>query len=125
LQVSKPRKSDVSWSDFPYRKNAEGRPLCRWCGAVLTGRKRAWCGKACVNQVRLMVDWRYIRGRIMRRDKYRCVLCGARAAEVDHIIELADHGSWWDPLNLRALCLPCHRAKTACARKERAQRRKL
>lgn len=113
-----------TWDSFPARKDAEGYH-CRKCGVVLTGRKTAWCGKECLKEVRLLVDWNYIRSRILRRDKWKCQVCGGRATDVDHIIELADGGSFHDWGNLRAICvIPCHREKTAHSRKERAAKKK-
>jgi len=115
------RKGALSWDDFPRRKNEDGHPLCRKCGTVLTGKKTAWCGPKCLKDVKLMVDWNYIRRTIRRRDHYTCVLCGNRGREVDHIVELVDGGSWWEPSNLRTLCTPCHKTKTAKMRKTRAK----
>lgn len=119
------RKSEFSWDDFPYRKDEEGHPLCRYCKKRLTGRQTAWCSKACTRAVLLMVDWSYIRRTIRRRDKWKCVLCGSRGEEVDHIIEIADGGSYWKPENLRTLCKKCHKKKTSTMKTVRAQRRKL
>lgn len=55
-------------------------------------------------------DWYGVNGtraRILNRDGHRCQKCGAPATEVDHIVRgIEDDG------NLRALCTPCHRAKT-------------
>jgi len=49
----------------------------------------------------------------MRRAKRRCVRCGVRAQEVDHIIErkgapLAEHSCLHHQANLRPLCHECH-----------------
>lgn len=114
---------ELTWADFPQRKTAAGWH-CRKCGKVLTGRKTSWCGKECLKAVMMVVDWRYIRRAIRRRDKWKCVLCGAKATDVDHIIELADGGCFHDPQNLRSLCGLCHKAKTAATRKARAERKK-
>jgi 5-methylcytosine-specific restriction endonuclease McrA len=111
------------WNDFPIRKEADGWH-CRKCGVLLTGRKRSWCSKTCLTQVLLIVDWRYIRRCILRRDKYKCVLCGKWAQEVDHIIEMADGGSFHEPSNLRSLCYECHQSKTILQRKARANKKK-
>lgn len=61
--------------------------------------------------------WRKARAMIMRRDAYLCQACKAvgkltPATEVDHITPKA-HGGTDHPDNLRAICGPCHRAKTA------------
>ena len=57
-------------------------------------------------------DWRRTRGYVIRRDGFRCVLCGAVGPlEVDHILSVARGGSW-EPSNLQTLCKACHQAKT-------------
>jgi len=117
------RKGAPSWDDFPRRKDGEGRWLCRKCGAALDGRKTSWCSKACLKAVLLTCDWGTIRRAIRRRDKWKCVLCGDPASDVDHIVELADGGSFSDPSNLRSLCAKCHKAKTVEARRLRKEAR--
>ena len=112
-----------TWADFPVRHDEEGWH-CRKCGKALDGRKTAWCGRDCLRQVRLLVHWGTIRASIRRRDKWKCVLCGRPATDVDHIVELADGGSFHDPANLRSLCDECHKAKTVAQRKARAERKK-
>ena len=52
-----------------------------------------------------------MRKRVLAEER-ECRLCGADATQVDHITPKARGGSderW----NLRALCVPCHRAKTS------------
>ena len=68
-----------------------------------------------------MCDWGAIRRSILRRDQWRCQICGGHASDVDHIVELVDGGSFYEPSNLRALCDNCHKAKTAQARKLRRE----
>ena len=51
------------------------------------------------------------RSEALARDGHTCRHCGAPATEVDHIVNLAQGGTH-DPLNLQALCPPCHRVKT-------------
>lgn len=56
-----------------------------------------------------------LRWNILKRDGYRCTVCGASAndgaiIEVDHIITVADGGSD-DPSNLQTLCFDCNRGK--------------
>lgn len=55
--------------------------------------------------------WRQIRATVLARDGYSCVVCGARATQVDHVVPRAAGGSD-DRANLRSLCGTCHRAKT-------------
>ena len=50
--------------------------------------------------------WRRRRRRILTRDGYRCVECGAyQPLEVDHIDGDPTND---DPENLQTLCTPCH-----------------
>lgn len=55
--------------------------------------------------------WTTTRNRILKRDAYRCYLCGTQATEVDHVINAASGGSH-DDSNLAAICATCHEAKT-------------
>lgn len=62
-------------------------------------------------------SWDKLRLVILKRDKYLCQPCRAKgvltpATAVDHIKAKANGGTD-DPGNLRAICDPCHKAKTA------------
>jgi 5-methylcytosine-specific restriction protein A len=55
-------------------------------------------------------EWRALRGAVLRRDRYRCVVCGADVsgkgqARVDHIRRIQDGGARLDPANMRTLCI--------------------
>lgn len=69
--------------------------------------------------------WVRLRGRALRRDHRRCVMCGSgptddNPLEVDHIVPLALGGA--NALyNLRTLCSDCHGAVTARARQAAAR----
>lgn len=61
--------------------------------------------------------WDIRRARILERDKHLCQDCrdegrAVKATTVDHIVAKA-HGGTDDDSNLRSLCWPCHRKKTA------------
>ena len=61
--------------------------------------------------------WRKLRALVLSRDDYLCQTCKASgkltpATEVDHVRAKA-HGGSDDASNLKAICTPCHRAKTA------------
>jgi len=56
-------------------------------------------------------NWKTTRRRILERDGHTCA-CGSPAAQVDHSIAVA-HGGTHEDHNLRAICGPCHDAKTA------------
>jgi len=120
----------LTWADFPVRKEVDGWH-CRRCQVLLTGRRTSWCSRECEKAVLLLVHWRYIRACILRRDKWRCQMlledgsvCGRHAHEVDHIVELADGGSFHEWSNLRSTCDICHKKKTAAMRTARAAAKK-
>lgn len=67
--------------------------------------------------------WRRKRAAILLRDEYTCQACGVITLllEVDHIVNRARGGSD-DEDNLQALCVPCHKDKTAAESAEGAGR---
>lgn len=67
-----------------------------------------------------------LRERILKRDGFLCQPCSKEgrtriAKEVDHIRSLAQGGTD-HPSNLQAICIPCHRKKTAEESKQGLQR---
>lgn len=58
--------------------------------------------------------WRRKREAILIRDHYTCRVCGltTKDLEVDHVINVAQGGTD-DDSNLQAICIPCHKSKTA------------
>jgi 5-methylcytosine-specific restriction endonuclease McrA len=56
--------------------------------------------------------WERLRRAVLNRDGGRCQLCGEPATDVDHVVSRADRGGE-DMANLRALCAPCHRKRSA------------
>jgi 5-methylcytosine-specific restriction endonuclease McrA len=57
-------------------------------------------------------EWRNLRAACFRVWGKMCLMCGDRATDVDHIIELAAGGTNTID-NVQPLCKPCHRAKTS------------
>jgi len=55
--------------------------------------------------------WRRVRDAVLAASPV-CVVCGAAAVEVDHVVPLAEGGDS-HPGNLQPLCARCHAAKTA------------
>ena len=55
--------------------------------------------------------WEKIRKRVLRRDRFRCVICGQRGNIVDHLLPMAWGGSE-SMDNLRTMCPRDHRAKS-------------
>lgn len=70
--------------------------------------KNAWTASIMGKVASEDSSWRALKTRVMERDNYTCVLCGAKTnPTVDHIKELSFGGS--NTLNnLRTLCKDCH-----------------
>ena len=130
-----------------WRKDAEGRALCRWCDQPVPKRRKSWCSKKCVDEWRERGDWDHIRNKIIKRDVV-CQMCGGqryhrayeikadprypsripqtvltRGWDVDHIVSVEDGGTD-DPANLRLLCTRCHKERTAEQRRAKATARR-
>ena len=58
--------------------------------------------------------WQRLRRYILKRDKWRCRICGRPGRmEIDHLVPLEQGGDPWEPSNLAATCRTCHIRKTA------------
>lgn len=69
----------------PWRKNAEGLALCRWCDTPIPkdSRRKSWCSDKCVDEWRERSDWSHIRKKIIERDKV-CQMCGGRRLQKNY-----------------------------------------
>lgn len=63
--------------------------------------------------------WQRVRAFVLTRDRMLCQLrypehCTTTASEVDHVVSVHhDPTRELDPTNLRAVCTPCHKHRTA------------
>lgn len=103
-----------AWREWQQAGNTfrETRPAS-WRGVTANGRT----GIQELTRVPLasVRGWYTLRFQVLKRDGYRCQLCGATAAdgarlEVDHKVPRA-RGGTDDESNLWVLCLPCNRGK--------------
>lgn len=113
------------------RYRADGKPLCLipTCNEIAqqfkNGHYRNYCKSHDYVSMRQFTSWETLREFILERDK-KCAICGHTGdyfnpLEVDHIIEYAAGGDFWNKDNLQVLCSNCHKRKTA----EYNARRKL
>lgn len=65
----------AAWEDYPKKKDAVGRWLCRWCGVALSGRRTSWCSKECQREVEVRCG-HHVRRAVWLRDKGVCAQCG-------------------------------------------------
>ena len=108
---------------------------CNGCRKVLTTdgycdkcRPKPWDHKKSRHERGYGSDWEKTRQRILERDRHLCQVClkhgrvtshkhkdkygEVHNLQVDHVIPKHKHGSDADS-NLQAICVPCHRIKTA------------
>ena len=98
------------WSEI---KAARPEGQCSWCHEPVAAGRRTRCGKEeCSELIWRASSWTRVKNVAMRRDRCKCVLCFAPAAEVDHIIPVMLEGTG-DLENVRSLCHACHRSETS------------
>jgi hypothetical protein len=84
-------------------------------------------GRQSARTVPLPKGWGAIRKRVLNRDGYTCtwvtdgIRCQERATDVDHIGDSADHRDE----NLRSLCGPHHRTRSAAQGGRAAQAKRI
>lgn len=61
---------------FPDRKDENGNKLCCYCGKMLIGQKRRYCSSECFQEVYIRCRPNYARGKVWRRDRGVCAICG-------------------------------------------------
>ena len=111
-----PRSRDMpkryaEWTDYPRRKDNDGRWLCRWCGEPLSGRRTAWCSKACEREVAIRCG-HHVRRAVWLRDKGMCSKCGrdtnAIRRRLRQVRREEGFGAW--TVAFERLGLTCHEA---------------
>ena len=60
-------------------------------------------------------DYKRVRRQVLREER-SCALCGGPAESVDHIVPVS-RGGGHERENLRALCKPCHHARSEAQRR--------
>lgn len=96
--------------------------VCDRCEAELPKGRKRWCSDDCSAHYYRHHIWQYARNAALRRDKRRCVngcvfVDSTVPLEVDHIEAAkgahSKHACVHHLDNLRTLCVPCHKARTA------------
>lgn len=112
----------------PIKKDAQGNPLCRWCGKVVIRPKRSWCSAECVEEYSIRTNVNHVRKRLLERDHAICAICGKNCGgglwDADHIVPVIKGGGECGLENYRTLCKLCHKDETRKLRKELALKRK-
>ena len=90
---------------------------CCHCGRALVRPQRKFCNTACQMWWWASFDWWLLKRLIHDRDNWTCRRCGIVGYEpgilqADHIIPLSAGGPEFELMNLRTLCVPCHKLVT-------------
>lgn len=74
---------------YQYRvaRDAEGRPLCRWCHQPVTPPRRTFCSDTCVQEYRIRSDPGYARHCVWNRDHGMCAECGTDTRQLRRELE--------------------------------------
>ncbi len=79
--MSTNRKKTGGWIRRTSERGANGRGICRWCGAEVPKRRRTFCDDFCVHEWRLRTDPGYLREKVRSRDRGICAICGLNTIE--------------------------------------------
>ena len=75
--MSTTRTMPGGWADHNrLPKGANGRNLCRWCSLEVPKGRLTFCSDWCVEEWRLRTDPRYVREKVLERDRGVCAQCG-------------------------------------------------
>ena len=107
--------------------------MCRWCALWIKDAAgkidydAPFCGPVCKTHYQLRADPQKMRQHVFFRDGGKCACCPTVFQylddewEADHIIPLMI-ALWdpkaWEPDNVRLLCMPCHKKKSADDRRK-------
>jgi 5-methylcytosine-specific restriction endonuclease McrA len=68
-------------------KNANGKPLCRWCREVVEPPKRTFCGKPeCIHEWKIRSNPSYAREQVYTRDHGVCASCGLDTEKLKQLL---------------------------------------
>jgi 5-methylcytosine-specific restriction endonuclease McrA len=133
------RKSRHKHRNPPLPRHMNKTPwgVCRWCAEPIhkadgtVNKRRRW-HPSCLHEYLIIVDHRYAKRQVKKRDKGICATCGKYCHyrwewECDHVIPLIDaprRRRYWSLDNLQTLCVKCHDKKTTRENKARKKLRR-
>lgn len=87
--------------DFPLKKDAEGKPLCRWDQKPVPAGRRAYCSEACQIEVDIRCSASSLRYHVGLRDKGVCANCGCDTKRLRRILKIAERAFYEININVR------------------------
>lgn len=80
---------------YPFRTDADGKPLCRFCGECVKPPRRSWCSQECVDKFLASSSGSALRSQTFQRDQGVCAECGCDTEKLKRVIGHV-HGSLHD-----------------------------
>ncbi len=69
-----------------YKRDADGKPLCRWCSSSLPKGRRSWCSDKCVAEALIVHSPPHTRKAVFERDKGVCATCGIDTVKIENTL---------------------------------------
>lgn len=127
------RRKHIPLRSYKNSYDENNNKLCLNCEKPVIGRRSdaKYCSNDCSWNFYVRNNWRLLRIKIMRRDRFVCQKCGDRRSrikvngryrrnlQVDHKVPLFKGGKEFDESNLWTLCISCHLDKTRSEIRER------
>lgn len=86
--ATKPKRYITS-RDLPFRKDENGKPLCRWCQKPVAPPRRSWCSDECVKEFLVRNNTASLRAATFKRDRGVCAACGADTEKIRRVFDHA------------------------------------
>ena len=88
------RKKVGGWLSLAERpRDAEGRPLCRWCALAVPKGRRTFCSDKCVHDWKLRTDPGYLREAVFARDRGVCAKCNTDTTSLRRDMKKLDYAA--------------------------------
>lgn len=68
------------------RRNAAGKPLCRFCKKEVSPPKRTFCSAECVHEHKIRTQPSYMRKCVFKRDRGVCIKCGCDTMKLQKVL---------------------------------------
>jgi 5-methylcytosine-specific restriction protein A len=78
MGLPKPARNGNMDKIYPKRRDAEGRPLCRYCGSLVPKPRRWWCSQDCVENAMIVCHPAFAAEKTFKRDNKTCQDCGLK-----------------------------------------------
>jgi 5-methylcytosine-specific restriction enzyme A len=78
MGLPKPARNGNMDKIYPKRRDADGKPLCRYCGGAVPKPRRWWCSQDCVDNALIVCSPATAAAKTFKRDDRTCQDCGLK-----------------------------------------------